>query len=463
MKEIVPNSVIPGLVDRHRHYFATGKTIDPEFRRESLIRLHQNIKKYEKDISRALNKDLGKSEFEAFSTEIGMVLHELSFHIKKLKSWARPQRVRTPLFAWPSKSYIHKQPYGTVLVISPFNYPFMLAMTPLIAAVSAGNSVALKPSEYIVETTKIIERLVQETFGEGHVSVVKGGIEESRQLLAERWDKIFFTGSTKVGKIILEAASKYLTPVVLELGGKNPAIVDQEANLNIAARRIIWGKLINAGQTCIAPDYVLVHSSVKEQFQKTMVEVIEQFFSEHPDLNKDFPAIVNERAIERLIAMMEGSHIFYGGKVNSETRHFSPTLLTDVSFDSAVMQDEIFGPILPIIGFDSLEKAIEQINKGEKPLSLYYFSEDKKKQKEVLKRTYSGDAGVNEVVMHFTNLSLPFGGVGYSGMGSYHGKRSFDVFTHERSVMKTSTWIDIPLRYPPYKNSVLKLLRLLFK
>lgn len=451
------------IIKNQQSFFDSNRTLDVDFRKKYLIKLKQNIKKYEAELVSALNADLGKSEFEAFSTEIGMVQNELSHHIKKVKMWAKPQKVSTPLFAFPSSSYIYKQPFGRVLIISPFNYPFMLAMTPLIAAVSAGNTVVIKPSEFTINTSDIIEKIIVDTFNEGHVEVVQGGVELSKQLLVERWDKIFFTGSTKVGKIVLEAAAKNLTPVVLELGGKNPVIVDKDANLIVAAKRIIWGKFINAGQSCVAPDYIYVHDEIKDKFLVLLKETIQQFFTKYPQNNKDFPKIINKAAVYRLESLLEGVNVYFGGKSDDKSNYFSPTIVTEVTLDSPIMRDEIFGPILPVLSFNNLEEVIQNINQKEKPLSLYYFSENKKKQKEILKSTFSGDAGINEVVMHFTNLSLPFGGVGFSGMGSYHGKSSFNVFTHERSVMKTNTKIDLPFRYPPYKSSVLKLLRVLFK
>ncbi len=454
---------VNAIVNIQQNYFGSYKTLDILFRKKQLKQLKQSIKNHESELIVALNADLGKSEFEAFSTEIGLVQAELTKHIKKLKKWARLRRVSTPIFAFPSSSYIHKQPFGRVLVISPFNYPFMLAMTPLIGAISAGNVVVLKPSEFTPNTAAVIEKIVAATFDEGYVTVIQGGIELSQELLAQRWDKIFFTGSSRVGKIVLQAATKHLTPVILELGGKNPVIVDKDAKLKITAQRIIWGKLINAGQSCVAPDYLFVHTEVKDKLLLLLKEAIEQFFTEHSETNSDFPKIVNEGAIKRLSLLLEGSTIYYGGKFDIQQKHFSPTILTNVSADSPVMKDEIFGPILPVLTFENINEVIRFVNEGEKPLSLYYFSENEKKQKEFLQKTYSGGAGINEVVMHFTNLSLPFGGVGYSGMGSYHGKRSFDVFSHERSVMKTTTKLDLPLRYAPYKKSVLKLLRFLFR
>jgi aldehyde dehydrogenase (NAD+) len=300
-------------------------------------------------------------------------------------------------------------------------------------------------------------------FDGNHVSVVQGGVEISQHLLDQRWDKIFFTGSTRVGKIVMQAAARHLTPVILELGGKNPVVVNKDANLKVAARRIILGKLINTGQTCIAPDYLFVHSDVKEELMVLLKEAIEQFYSENPEENKEYPKIINGSAIERLNELIAGVKIFYGGQVNSSSRHFSPTILTDVTVDSQLMQEEIFGPVLPVLSFENINEVLEFIHRGEKPLSLYYFGEDRKMQNDFLRKTYSGNAGINEVAMQFLNLSLPFGGVGFSGTGTYHGKRSFDAFSHERAVIKTTTKIDLPLRYPPYKKVVLRLMHFLFR
>lgn len=451
------------LLQQQNDFFRTHSTLNIQFRLTHLKKLKTNISRLEPEIIKALNDDLGKSEFEAFSTEIGLVQHELSQHIKKLKRWARPKKVSTPLIAFPAKSYIQKQPFGKVLIISPFNYPFSLAIMPLAASISAGNVAILKPSEYTPATSAVLEKLISDTFEEEHVAVIRGGINESKTLLAQRWDKIFFTGSTKVGKIVLEAASKHLTPVVLELGGKNPVVVDKDANLKVAARRIVWGKLINAGQTCIAPDYLFIHHTVKDQFLKLLVSTIQAFVTENPKTSTDFPNIVNTEAIQRLSGLLKNATVYYGGDIDSQGKYFSPTILTNITPESPVMQDEIFGPILPVLDFEKLDEVIDFINAGEKPLAAYYFGQNRKKQKYFLDKTFSGDAGINEVVMHFTNLSLPFGGVGYSGMGSYHGKRSFDIFSHERSVIKTPTMFDLPLRYPPAKKSVLKLLRILFR
>lgn len=375
---------IEGIIEQQDAFFRTHKTLNLQFRLNQLKRLKGNIQRLEPEILKALNMDLGKSESEAFLTEIGMVYHELSLHIKKLKSWARPQKVAAPLITFPSKSHIQKQPYGKILIISPFNYPFSLAIMPLLGAISAGNVVVLKPSEYTIKTSEILEKLVTETFDEEHVAVVQGGIEESTKLLAQRWDKIFFTGSTKIGKIILEAAAKHLSPVVLELGGKNPVVVDKDANLKVAARRIVWGKLINAGQTCIAPDYLYVHETVKAEFLEQLVITIQEFVSENPITSTDYPSIVNKAALARLEGLLKNAEVYFGGKVDREKLYLSPTILTHVSHNDPVMQDEIFGPILPVFSFSSLTEVIGFVNSGEKPLAAYYFGENKNSQKEFL-------------------------------------------------------------------------------
>jgi len=443
-------------------FFKSRVTFDLEFRLQHLKKLKYAIQQSESRIMNALFADLGKGRFEAYSSEIGLVLHELSCHIQNLKKWARPKSTRTPLHAFPSRSFIYTQPLGRVLIISPFNYPFMLAFSPLVGAVSAGNVAVVKPSELTPHTSEVIAEIISQVFPDEYITVVQGDAEVSGELLTQRWDKIFFTGSARVGKIVMEAAAKNLTPVVLELGGKNPVVVDKDANLEVAARRIVWGKLLNAGQSCVAPDYLYVHTTVKEKFLQLMVNSIEQFYA-NPQNDSDYTRIVNEAAVQRLAGLTKDVTVFYGGTFNAEKKFVSPTILTGVSSDSAVMQDEIFGPVLPVIDFEEFSDVVELINSGEKPLAAYYFSENRKKQTYFLQNTFSGDTMINDVVVHFTNYSLPFGGVGKSGMGAYHGKHSFDVFTHERSVMKTSTKFDLPLRYPPYHKWISKLLRFILR
>ncbi len=450
------------LRNKQVQFFYSGATLDIKSRIVYLKKLKECIKNYEHQITEALCLDLGKGSFEAFSSEIGLVLHELSMHIRNLRKWAKPQRAKTPVHAFPSRSFIYKQPLGRVLIISPFNYPFMLAVGPLIGAVSAGNVAVVKPSELTPHTSAVIKDIIEKVFKSEYVEVVQGGVDVSRQLLDERWDKIFFTGSSRVGKIVMEAAARNLTPVVLELGGKNPVVVDNDANLEVAARRIMWGKLLNAGQSCVAPDYLYIHKDVSKAFLQFMKESITRFLGE-PKTNKDFTGIVNGATVQRLAELMKDVHIFHGGDFDAVRKYVSPTLLTDVSNDSSIMKEEIFGPILPVLEFEDFYEVIETVNKREKPLAAYYFSENKEKQKYFLQHTFSGDAMINDVVLHFTNNSLPFGGVGNSGIGKYHGKGSFDIFSHERSVMKTSTLIDLPLRYPPYKEKMFRLLHFLFR
>lgn len=454
---------ISTIVEKQQNFFNSHQTLDPDFRKSQLIKLKQVIKSNEKEIEKALLADLGKGEFEAFSSEIGWVLHELTFHIKNVKKWAKPKKADFSLLTFPSAGYIYNQPHGKILIIGPFNYPFMLVFMPLIGAVSAGNVVLVKPSEFASHTSAIIAKIITAVFNPAHVAVVQGGLETNQELLTRRWDKIFFTGSTRVGKIVMQAAAKHLTPVILELGGKNPVVVDRDANLKIAARRIIWGKLLNAGQTCVAPDYLFVHKEVKEELLVLLKEAIKQFFTENVEENIDYPKIINEAAVLRLMGLIAETQVYCGGYFNQNTKHFAPTILTDVTIEAEIMKEEIFGPILPVLTFENTGEVLDFIQSREKPLSVYYFSEDRKKQHDFLNKTYSGNAGINDVVLQFVIMNLPFGGVGYSGMGAYHGKRSFDIFSHERSVLKTTTKFDFPLRYPPYKKYFLQLIRFLLR
>ena len=454
---------IPEIVEAQQLFFKSHATLNIDFRIQQLKKLKQCLSKYEHELLNALKVDLGKSEFEAFTSELGLAQKEISFHIRKLRNWAKPKKVSTPVFAFPSSSYIYQQPYGKILIIGPFNFPFMLTIIPLIGVISAGNVAVVKPSESTLATSGVLEKIITETFDPEYVACVQGGVDVTTELLSQRWDKIFFTGSTRVGKIVMEAAAKNLTPVELELGGKNPVVVDKDANLKVTAKRIIWGKLLNAGQSCVAPDYLFVHEEIKDKLLPLLKKAIEQFYSENPQRSKDFGRIINAATVERLSNLIKNETVLVGGKTEKADNYFSPTILTDVDVDSPIMQDEIFGPILPVLTFKDLGEVIRMINEREKPLALYYFSENNKKQKEFLDKTFSGDAGINEMVIHFTNFSLPFGGVGYSGIGSYHGKHSFDTFSHSRSVMKTTTLFDLPLRYAPQKKWVLKLMRMIFR
>jgi aldehyde dehydrogenase (NAD+) len=443
--------------------FKTGVTLDVGFRLKALKNLKLAIKKRENDIIRSLEHDLHKSPFESMASEIGLVYQEINYHLRKLRKWASPRRVPSTLFAFPSKSYIYQQPYGRVLIISPFNYPFQLNIVPLIGAISAGNTAVLKPSEFTSETALMIEKIISETFGQNYIKVFTGGAEVSKLLLEQKWNKIFFTGSQRVGKIVLESAAKYLTPVVLELGGKNPAIVDKNADLRLSAKRIAWGKWLNSGQSCISPDYVLIHADVKNEFLNHIRIFAEKFFGQDPSASISFSRMINPASVLRQSKFLAEGKVVFGGNFNPEENYFSPTVITDLSPESQIMQEEVFGPVLPVLTFNHLDEALELINRKEPPLSVYFFSSDRKKQKEVLLKTYSGGASINDVVIYFVNPELPFGGVGGSGMGSYHGKSSFNAFSHERSVLKTSTLIDFPARYPPYKNFWLKFIRYFFR
>ncbi len=444
-------------------FFKSYATFDLNFRIGKLKKLKEVLQSYEKDLFKALKTDLGKGEFEVFTNEYGLALKEISYHIRNLKSWALPKKVSTPIYSFPSKSSIHKQPYGKILIIGPFNFPFMLTIVPLIGAVSAGNVVCVKPSENTHQISGLIKKIIDEVFNPSHVACIEGGVETTKELLAIRWDLIFFTGSTRVGRIVMEAAAKNLTPVVLELGGKNPVVVDKDARLEVAAKRIVWAKYLNTGQSCVAPDYLFVHENVKDKLLPLLKKYIKQFYTENPKESKDFGRIVNKENVERLSALIKDETIYIGGETDKTGRYFSPTLLNDVQKDSPIMKDEVFGPVLPVLIFNELDEVTGFLNNNEKPLAAYYFSENKKSQKEFLAKTFSGGVGINELVVQFVNFSLPFGGVGFSGIGVYHGKHSLDTFSHKRSVIKTTTLIDIPLRYPPIKQWVFKLVKMIYR
>jgi aldehyde dehydrogenase (NAD+) len=427
---------------------------DVSFRKESLKKLNSVIKKYEKEVIAALYADFKKPELEVLLTETGIVYSELKTTISNIHSWAKPKKVWPSLLNFPSSDFIYSEPYGDVLIIAPWNYPFQLAICPLIAAVAAGNKVTLKPSELSTNTAAVISKIISEVFGKDHVEVIEGGIEVSGQLLKQRWDYIFFTGSTTVGKIVAKSAAENLTPVTLELGGKNPCIVDETANLNLAAKRIIWGKMMNAGQTCIAPDYLLVHANVKEKLIALLQLEIQNAFGENPQQSNDFARIINHKNWKRQLNLLENHQIIYGGQSDEKSLYIAPTLVNEPNMESKLMKEEIFGPVLPIISYQTADDIKKCISKFEKPLSFYLFSKDKTFIKTILETYSFGGGCINDTVVHFGNKRLPFGGVGHSGMGSYHGKRSFDTFSHKKSILKKANWLDIPLRYAPYKNKL---------
>jgi aldehyde dehydrogenase (NAD+) len=431
------------------------------YRKEKLKQLLQVVINHEKEIISALYNDFKKPEFEAVVTETSYVISDLKDTIKNINSWAKPKWVLPSLLNFPSSDYILHEPYGKVLIISPWNYPYQLALCPLIAAVAAGNQVVVKPSELTPNTSKIIAKIISEVFDKEHVTVIEGGIDVSEKLLSKRWDYIFFTGSVAVGKIVAKAAAEFLTPVTLELGGKNPCIIDKNCNIKLTAKRIVWGKFINAGQTCIAPDYLLVNKEIKEKLIDALKEEIIAAYGENPENSKDFARIVNTKNWKRLTSFLENETILYGGKINESDNYIAPTLLEDSKLDSLVMQEEIFGPILPIISFKEESEIENIISKYEKPLSLYVFSNNTKWAKGIIKKYSFGGGCINDTVVHFSNKRLPFGGVGYSGIGAYHGRLSYETFSHKKAIVNKKTWLDLPMRYAPYKEKLKTLKKLL--
>ena len=427
---------------------------DIGYRKQILTRLLNTIIVHENEIVSALKADFNKPEFETVVTETSYVISDLKNTIKNISTWAKPKSVFPFVLNIPSSDTIYKEPYGKVLIIAPWNYPFQLALCPVIAAVAAGNQVVLKPSELTPNTAAIIHKIINDVFPEDHVSVIQGNAEVATQLLEQRWDYIFFTGSVAVGKIVAQAAAKNLTPVTLELGGKNPCIVDETANLQLAAKRIVWGKFINAGQTCIAPDYILVHQKSKAQFIDYLKAEITNAYGENPEISPDFARIINGRNWSRLIEMIEPDKVIFGGQYNNETNYLAPTLIEENNLDSLIMQDEIFGPILPIVTYTEESEIDSIIARYEKPLGFYIFSERKKFCDAIIAKYSFGGGCVNDTMVHFSNKKLPFGGVGHSGIGAYHGKLSFDIFSHHKGVVKKATWIDLPLRYAPYKGKL---------
>ncbi|PFN96116.1 aldehyde dehydrogenase family protein [Bacillus sp. AFS076308] len=445
------------LINKQKSFFKTEKTKNVDFRIEALQKLRNAIKKNEKTLMESLRTDLNKSEFDAYTSEIGFVLEELRFTVKHLRSWAAPKKVKTPVTHIGSNSYIYPEPYGVALIIAPWNYPFQLAVAPLIGAISAGNCAIIKPSELTPKTSEVLETLIKEIFPEEYIAVVQGGVETSQALLYEQLDYIFFTGSVPVGKIIMESAAKHLTPVTLELGGKSPCIVHEDANLKLAAKRIAWGKFTNAGQTCIAPDYLYVHKSIKDVFLQQFKETTLELYGKEPLKNPDFTRIVSERHFNRLSSFLDNGQLFMGGNTDKERLTIEPTVLTDITWEESIMQDEIFGPLLPVMEYVDLSEVIEGIHRHPKPLALYIFSENNSIQEEVLNKVSFGGGCVNDTVYHFVSPYLPFGGVGTSGIGAYHGKGNFDTFSHQKSVLKQTTKFDIPFRYPNVKNGLEKI------
>lgn len=453
---------IKTLVQQQRNYFNTNQTKEVSFRKAALKKLRKCIMENETLIEEALYVDLHKSKSEAFMSEVGMVLAEITYQLRHIDAWTKPQKVRTPLAQFPSHSYRYSEPYGVVLVMSPWNYPFQLSLEPCIGAIAAGNCVILKPSAYAKETSKVIAKLMKQCFHEEYVAVVEGGRSENTALLEQRFDYIFFTGGVNVGRIVMEKASKHLTPISLELGGKSPCIVDKSANLKLAAKRIVFGKFLNAGQTCVAPDYVFVDKAVSGAFKECLQEALVQQFGKEPLLNKDYPCIINHKHFLRLQNLMKDGKILIGGKSNAY-RQIEPTILGDINKDDNIMQEEIFGPILPILEYSVIEEAIRYISEQEAPLACYVFSNDKVMQDRLLRELHFGGGCINDTIIHLATSYMGFGGVGQSGMGSYHGYDSFTTFSHFKSIVHKANWLDLPFRYQPYTKKKDKIIRLFMK
>lgn len=454
---------IQAIVAKQRNFFATGQTFDVEYRIDMLKKLYRAIQRHEHDIMDALYADLGKSETESYMCEIGMTLSELSYQIKHVRTWSKRTRCKTSLTNFHAKSFTIQEPYGCVLVMSPWNYPFLLCMNPLIGAISAGNCCVVKPSNYSPATSAVIRTIVEEVFQIEYVAVVEGGRIENAALLDTRFDYIFFTGGVTVGKLVMEKAAAHVTPVTLELGGKSPCIVEKSCDLKLAAKRIVFGKYLNCGQTCIAPDYILIDRTLKEDFIQLVKEQIIQMYGENPLENSDYGKIINEKHFLRLLNLIDTKKVVAGGTYNRATLQIAPTVLDNVMDADAVMQEEIFGPIMPILVYDQIEEAEQFILQREKPLALYLFTNDRAIEERFLTKVSFGGGCVNDTINHIASEDMGFGGVGYSGMGSYHGRKTFDTFTHEKSVLKKYNWIDLPMRYQPYTKTAMKLIQLFMK
>ena len=450
------------ILEKQRAFFATGVTLDPDYRTEALYNLRKTVLDCQGEIAAALREDLGKSEMESYMCETGMLLSEIDWQIRHVDRLSKNARKHTPLAQFAAKSYVHPEPLGNVLVMSPWNYPLLLSLEPAVDAIAAGNTVVIKPSAYSPATSRVIAEIVETALPEDYAAVVTGGREENAVLLEEKWDKIFFTGSKAVGRTVLEKAAKHLTPCTLELGGKSPCIVDQDAKIELAARRIVFGKFLNCGQTCVAPDYVFVHKSVANEFVDAVLRQVKGQFGDYLE-NKDYGKIINEKHFDRIASLIDPEKTAYGGRLNKELLKIEPTVMVGVTPEDAVMQQEIFGPILPILEYEYTQDVIEYIDANEKPLALYVFTENQGLAKYIVDHVRYGGGCINDVIIHLANSSMGFGGVGESGMGSYHGKAGFDCFTHQKSIVDKKTWIDLNMRYQPYKKSMQRLVKLFLR
>lgn len=455
---------IEKILELQRDYFDSGATLPVAFRIQMLKRLHATIKKYETEIEEALKADLGKSEFEGFMCEVGLVLTEISYMIKHTKKFAAKKRVPTPLAQFAASSYKKPSPYGNTLIMSPWNYPFLLTIDPLADAIAAGNTAVVKPSAYSPATSAMVARIIEECFPPEYVAVVTGGRKENSQLLEQKWDFVFFTGGQNVGREVLRHTAETLTPAVLELGGKSPCVIDSTAKLKLAAKRIVFGKYLNCGQTCVAPDYILCHSSVKDALVEELCQQVKLQYGSEPLANPDYGKIINEKHFHRICGLIDPDKVILGGNADEASLRIAPTIMDGVTWDDAVMQEEIFGPVLPILTFDDYSELYRMMAEKPKPLAFYFFSEDKQRIKEVTERCNFGGGCVNDTIIHLATSAMGFGGVGESGMGAYHGKAGFDAFSHTKSIVDKKTWMDLPMRYQPYKKGLYgKLLHMFLK
>ena len=453
---------IQSLLEKQRVYYKSGATISVNFRIEQLKKLYATVKKYETEVNDALKSDLGKSHYEGFMCESGLVLSEISYMIRHTKKFAKRKTVYTPLAQFASHSFKQPVPYGNTPIMSPWNYPFLLTIDPLADAIAAGNTAIVKPSAYSTATSKIIEKIITECFDPEYVAVVTGGRAENAALLDQKFDFVFFTGSQAVGKEVLRHTAEHLTPAVLELGGKSPCIVDASANIKLAAKRIVWGKYLNCGQTCVAPDYILCESSIKDEFVAEVIKQIKKQFGDDPLKNSDYGKIINEKHFNRLCGLIDSKKVVIGGDTNADTCQIAPTVMDNVSCEDTVMGEEIFGPIMPVLTFDNFDSLVEDLKGKDKPLALYIFSSDKKHIKRVTTELSYGGGCINDVVIHLATSEMSFGGVGESGMGGYHGKDGFEAFSHYKSIVDKKTWMDLPMRYQPFKSKLYEALLHMF-
>lgn len=454
---------IKDILQQQNHFFSSGKTIPAEFRLKQLESLKEAMIRHEADLAAALKDDLGKSRMESYMCEIGLTLSELTWMQKHLRSLMRSKRVSTPAAQFAAKSFLSPSPYGTVLIMSPWNYPVLLTLDPLIDAIAAGNTAVVKPSAYAPCTFDVMKTMIEECFPAHYVAVVDGGRAENQALLQQRFDMIFFTGGKTVGREVLRHAAEYLTPVTLELGGKSPCIVDSTAKIRLAAKRIVFGKYLNCGQTCVAPDYILCDKRIRDELITAILAEIEKQFGKEPLKNPNYGKIINEKHFERILGLINGEKLVYGGQSEPESLRIAPTVLNNITWDDAVMGEEIFGPLLPILTFDTLDEALDTVESHPHPLALYFFSEDKAAQKKVLDTCRFGGGCINDTIIHLATSDMPFGGVGESGMGSYHGRVGFETFSHYRSIVDRKTWMDLPIRYQKYTGLKEKMMRMFLK